>query len=566
MNKPEFLDELKSLLSTEEVLKASRSVSELKQKFEDFLIEEERLKQVALLEAGESLDGPKEDDPIRDEFFELYRVFQMKRKDAADLKKETQETNLKLKRGLITRLEDIITKEENIGAAFAAYKEIHESWKNTGDIPREKRDEIQSEYSRLLERFFYNMKIYRELKEHDLHRNHQMKLELIEKIKALLTVNSMREVESQLKLLQNEWEEIGPVGESDWEATKTQYWDNVRAIYTKINAHYDERRNKLTENIEAKKALITSATTLIEGIDAIDTPKGWEAKTQELLSLQNEWKKVGFGPKKENEEVWQEFRGVCDQFFAKKKTFFDSIRQEFNVFVEQKQKLIDKAKSLQTSTDWKSTAEELIRLQKSWKTIGHAGQRNEQKLWKDFRSACDVFFNNRQKHFEEKDKENEGNLTLKQAVIEEIKSYVAGGDKKVVLNDMRDFAAKFNAIGHVPMKVKDKVYGEFKTALDAHYNALKLEGQEKENMLFQAKMDTLQASPDAGRLLDREKSDIRRQIEKYNQEIIQFENNLGFFGRSKGAEAMKKDVEKKIEFIRSKVAELKSKLKQIPNE
>ncbi|MBU2018804.1 MAG: DUF349 domain-containing protein, partial [Bacteroidetes bacterium] len=521
------------------------------------------LKQVAQLEAGEPLDNNRELDPIREEFFEIFRLFQIRRKDASDLKKEQQLDHLKQKRTLLTRLEKVVKEEENIGAAFTAFNEIHEAWKTTGDIPRDKRDEVQSEYSRLREIFFYQVKIYRELKDHDLHRNQQLKSDIVSKIQNLAALTSMKEIETQLKALQNEWDEIGPVTDGEWESLKEGYWTNVKAIYDKINEHYDQRRKVLTANIDAKKAVIEEAKTLVENSQELASVKEWEAQTKILLTLQEKWKKIGFGSKKENEEVWQEFRGICDQFFSKKKEYFESLREESKDFITAKQKLIDKAIALQGSTDWKETAAQLIRLQKEWKTIGHAGQRMEQKLWKDFRSASDVFFNNRQAHFEEKDKENETNLAAKIAIIDSLKAYQPGEDRKQVLADLKDFAAKFNEIGHVPMKQKDEVYQNFKTALDSHYSHLKLEGQEKETILFQAKIDTLKASPDAAKLIDREKFEIRKQIDRLKQEIMQYENNLGFFGRSKGADAMKKEVESKIKIHENKIEEFKRKLKAL---
>jgi hypothetical protein len=566
MEKVEFLEQLKQLVANTEVLKVSREINELKQKFEDFLIEEERLRQVALLEAGEPVEENKEIDPIKEEFYEINRMFQLKRKDAVDLKKEVQENNLKAKRTLINQLSDVIQNEENIGKAYNAHKDIHEKWKLTGDIPRDKRDDIQAEYSRLLESFFYNMKIYKELKEHDLHRNEQLKLELIQNIQALIPLKSMKETETQLKALQNDWDEIGPVGETEWEKIKEAYWSNVKAVYAKINVFYDERRVKLSENIDLKKALIAKAKETIEGSTELSASKEWESKTAEVLAIQEEWKKIGFGPKKENDEVWKAFRAECDVFFNAKKIFFDSIREESKHLVVAKQGLIDQAKELNTSTDWKETANKLINLQKKWKDIGHTGHRTEQKLWKDFRAACDVFFNARQAQFAEKDKENEANLAEKQALIHEITAFKMSDDKKQGIAELKDFATKFNAIGHVPMKVKDQIYNDFKKALDKHYVDLKLEGAEKEKVMFQAKMDTFQASPNSGRLMDKEKTDIRRIIDTIKQENIQFENNLGFFGRSKGADEMKKDFEKKIEKNKEKIEELKRKLKLIPNE
>lgn len=566
MEKVEFLEQLKELVSQPEVLKISRDVNELKQKFEDFLIEEERLRQVALLEAGEPVEENKEVDPIREEFYELTRVFQMKRKDAVDLKKEVQENNLKEKRALITKLSDVIQNEENIGKAFSAHKEIHEKWRETGDIPREKRDDIQTEYSKLLESFFYNMKIYKELKEHDFHRNEQLKLDIIQQIQALIPLDSMKETETQMKALQNDWDEIGPVREGEWEKIKEAYWSNVKAVYAKINTFYDERRVKLAGNIELKKALIEKTKESIQGTEEITSSKDWEVKTKVVLALQEEWKTIGFGPKKENEEVWKQFRAECDVFFNAKKVFFDKIREESKHLVDGKQKLIDQANALNSSTEWKETANKMIQLQKQWKNIGHTGHRTEQKLWKEFRSACDVFFNARQATFEEKDKENETNLNEKQALINQITAFKIPTDKKEGIASLKEFALKYNGIGHVPIKMKDQVYNAFKSALDKHYVDLKLEGAEKENVMFQAKLDTFKASPNAGRLLDKEKTDIRKQIDAIKQESIQFENNLGFFGRSKGADAMKKDFEKKIEKNTQKIDELKRKLKQIPNE
>ena len=566
MEKVKFLENLKTLVENPEVLKVSREVNELKSKFEDFLIEEGRLRQVALLEAGEPLEENKEIDPIKEEFYEIARVFQMKRKDAVDLKKEVQENNLKTKKSLISQLSEVIQNEENIGKAYNAYKEIHEKWKETGDISREKRDDIQAEYSKLLENFFYNMKIYKELKEHDYHRNEQLKLEVIQKIQALISLDSMKETETQLKSLQNDWEEIGPVTEDEWEKIKEAYWGNVKAVYAKINTFYDTRREKLSANIDKKKELIEKVKTTIQGTEEYTNSKEWEVKTKEVLAIQEEWKKIGFGPKKENEAVWKDFRAECDVFFNAKKVFFDVVREESKHLVKAKQNLIDQAKEINSSTNWKEASNKLIQLQKEWKTIGHTGHRTEQKLWKEFRAACDVFFNTRQAQFDEKDKENEANLHVKQALIDQIVAYKISDDKKQGIADLKEFATKFNAIGHVPIKQKDKVYADFKKALDTHYDDLKLEGAEKEKVMFQAKIDTFKASPNAERLLDKEKSDIRRQIDLIKQENIQFENNLGFFGRSKGADAMKKEFEVKIEKNTMRIEDLKRKLKLIPNE
>lgn len=562
MEKIALLDTLKTLSQQEDVLSVAREVSELRSRFEDVVIEEDRQFQIKQLEAqerGETVEEQPE-DLIRQEFYNVYGEFREKRNTAQRERKETEEANLRRKRSLIDRLKVVIEKEENIGAALTAYKEIHEQWKEVGDIPRDKRQDLQSEYSRLLETFFYHIKIYRELREHDLHRNQQLKLDVIKRIQALAGVENIKDVEQSIKALQNEWDETGPVGNDDWENIKNLYWDAVRAVYTRIQSFYDEKRTEIAENLEKKKSIAQRAAELVEQVKA-EVPKDWKTVTDALIGLQNEWKTIGFGPRKENEDIWKEFRASCDAFFETKKSFFDTIRSQFDEVAEKKQALIQKIEAIKTSTEWKSTTEKIVALQKEWKTLGNAGHKFEQKLWKEFRAACDHFFNAKQAHFSEQDQALAGNLTAKNELIEKIKSTVLPEDKKEALALLRDFAAAFNAIGFVPMKEKDNVFQAYREALNGHYEKLKLEGAEQDRMMFQAKMDTLKASPNADKALAREKSDLNEKMNQLKSDILQYENNLGFFAKSKGADALRKEVENKIAAAHRKIEDIKNKIK-----
>lgn len=569
MENTAFLDELKALTASEDLLAVSREVNELSAHFEDYMIEQERLLQVAQLEAQERGEEVPENPTLFDlkqAFFEELKQYREKKKTVLDQKNAEEETNLIKKKALIQRLRDVIQNEENIGAAFGALKEIQESWKLIGDIPRQKRDEVQSDYSKLIEDFFYNINIYKQLKEHDLHRNTQMKRDVVTRLQELEKMESVKEVEHHLKALQNEWEDIGPVENEEWEALKESYWTAVRACYDRINHFYEERRSVLHENLTKKQELLQTITDFVAQLPNDLDQKGWEHKTAEVLQFQEDWKKIGFGPKKENEEIWKAFRGQCDVFFGRKKEFYGELQHEFDAVAEAKKKLIDKAMQLKDSTNWKETANQLVQLQKQWKQLGNAGQRYEQKLWKQFRGACDTFFNNRQKHFEQEDAEFEGNLAKKKELVAKIEAYQLPGDKKQALEDLKTFAQEFAEIGKVPMKEKDVVYEAYKKALDTHYAALKLDGDEKHKIMFQAKIDTLSGSPDAARLFAREKADLRKRIDQLRSDIIQFENNLGFFANSKGADALKKDVEKKVEKAKEEIEAIKLKIKMIPNE
>ncbi|NVK64722.1 MAG: DUF349 domain-containing protein [Flavobacteriales bacterium] len=568
MENTDFIAQLEELSAHEDVLAVSRDVNELRGKFDDYILEEERKFQVSQLEAEERGEAvpEMEGDFGKEAFYQLYDAYKTRKKAAIDARNAIESENLRQKRELITRLQKVVTSEENIGAAFASFKEIQEKWNVIGDIPRDKRSDVQKEYSKLLEDFFYNINIYKQLKDHDFHRNHQMKQEVIEQLKALQKEESIKEIETNLKRIQNEWDGIGPVPNEEWETLKESYWTEVRSLYNRINRHYEDRREEQRLNMEQKQALIEEVKPLVQDLESLTERKDWENRTAKILEVQKTWKTIGAGPRKENEQIWKAFRKECDIFFDAKQAFYDVLNSKFDAVAQKKQALIDRANELKDSTDWKETAHKLVGLQKDWKKLGHAGRRNEQKLWKNFRAACDTFFNAREKHFAEKDAEFEGNLALKNALLEKIKAYTLTEDKSTALADLKNFSTEFNSIGKVPMKDKDATYKAFKSAMDEHYGKLKMEGAEKEKVLFEAKLDTLKASPNSSRLLRDAKMDIRKEIDNLQKEIHQLENNLGFFANSKGADALKKDVEKKVKRAQDKILSLRKKMKMIPNE
>lgn len=567
MEKQAFIDQLKTLVEQENVLAVGRDVNELQSKFEDFLLEEGRLRQIAQLEAQERGETPEEEpavDALKDEFYTLYSDFKERRKAIIDEKNATQSENLKKKRALIAKLRTVVEEEENIGQAFGAYKEIQEAWKQVGEIPRDKRPDIQGEYSRLLEEFFYNMKIYREIKEYDFKKNLESKEAIIVRIQELSSIESIKEVETSLKALQNEWEDVGPAPQEEWERVKEAYWTNVKATWDRIQAFYDERKQKMQDNLEQKKVLLEEAKALIA--QPCENVKDWDASTKSLLALQEKWKTIGFGPKKENEEVWKLFRAECDTFFDAKSKFFEGIREVYDKIAEKKKGMIAKVEALKDSTDWKETTQQIIAIQRDWKKAGNAGQRNEQGLWKSFRAACDHFFDAKQKHFDDLDQLNASNLAAKEELIKTIEGFSLPSDKKEAIDALKNFSQQFAALGKVPFKDKDRVYKAYKSALDKHYEQLKLEGQERDKVMFEAKLDTMAGSADASKMFGKERQDIRNQINEIKQEIIQYENNLGFFANSKGANALKQEVERKIENSNQKIAALKQRLKMIPQD
>lgn len=563
----DFLVELKKLADSEELINIGRELNELRTQFEDHILAKENQHQVAQLEAqdrGETLEDDSTIISEKESFYTYYNEIRDKRKTLIEDRNKLETENLRQKRTLIQQFKDLVANEENIGIAFKSHKEINDKWKEIGDIPRDKRHEVQQEYSRLLEEFFYNMKIYREIKEYDFKKNLELKENIIAKLKELDKIDGIKDLETELKKLQNDWEDIGPTVQEEWERIKEDYWSTIRGLYEKIKLHYDNRREQMQESLETKKELIAKTQNLL--IQERPSVKAWNKQTKTLLSYQEEWKKIGFGPKKENEVVWNEFRSLCDEFFQQKSKYFETFQGDFDQLAQEKEQLIKEVESFKESTDWKNASSQIIKIQKKWKEIGSAGQKNEQRLWKRFRAACDYFYNAKDNHFKELDQEKETNLKEKEELIKKIGGFDLSKDKKEALDQLKSFANEFASIGHVPLKDKDRVFKIYKAAINNHYEALNLKGEEKEKILFQAKLDTLKGSGNSEELLSQERAQVKKQIDEVNKTILQLENNLGFFANTDDTHPLKKQAFKNIEDEQKKIEQLKLKLKIIPKE
>lgn len=563
--KAELVAKIRELAEKEKVLEFAEEFGDLVADFyriqEQEELEWERQK-LARIEAGEkpeSIEKPVYE--YRDEFRSLQTVFKEKKNVEIKELKDIEKANLEKKRTYIAALKDLIQNEENIGRAIGRFKDIREGWKEVGTIPRDKRQDVQQEFSNLIDTFQYNINIYKDIKDHDLNRNLSLKKELIEKLKGLLELKRIKEVEQQLNLLQEEWNSIGGTHQGEWEKLKEGYWETVNAVYAKIREFYAERKEKQAENIEKKKLLIQEA--LHVDYASFKNHKDWKKGTDRVIQLQADWKEIGFGPKEENDKVWKEFREVCDDFFAQKKKFYDSQKEEYGGIKEAKEKLIAAADQLKDSQDWKETTQKIIQLQKQWKEVGSAGPKFENKLWKQFRTPIDHFFAAKDSHFGAQDAANEENLKKKEELIEQIKAYKQKADSKEAIQDLRSFAAQFAEIGHVPRNKKNSIYDAYKKALDEQYDQLKMDAGEKERILFQAKLDSIVGSPDKDRLIEKERNFIRGKIDKVNKEINQYETNLAFFANADENNPLFKNVMQNIEKSKSEIESLKARLKMI---
>ncbi|MEN8794450.1 MAG: DUF349 domain-containing protein [Flavobacteriales bacterium] len=556
----EILEKLTELLQNEDVRAINTGVNDAIRSFRSLLSDEQLVAKPAEEEqTEEELAKILEDRKIDTKIEELIVDFKDRRKAFKKKKEEEEKANLIAKKAILTEFKDLVENEENIGAAFAKKKEIQQRWKELGNVPKDKFEDIQSQYSKLNDFFNYNINIYKEIQEHDLKRNYSLKNKIIFDLKALLEEKSIKKTQSALNQFLTDWDEIGPTFQEKWEELKNEFWGTVNELRTKIRSFYSAQAEKLEKNLEVKQELIERSKEFVT-MEA-DSIKGWNSATEKALALQGEWKKTGPVTKDKNKEVWEEFRLNFDAFFGKKNDYFKGLKKDNSKNQNRKKEIVAKAEEMKMSDDWKNTTLELKKLQGQWKEIGHTG-RGEQKLWEQFRSACDFYFNNKKEYFANRESIEAGNIEKKQAVIKEISEFKLPDNSNDAIQKLKEFSTQFLEIGNVPFKQKDIIYGEYKSALDKHYDSLKLDRKQKTRINYKNKLDGMVKKGNSN-TITKERDYLKRKLTNLNNEIGQYENNMGFFGNSKGAEQMKADIQKKIDKSKLEIETIRQKLKLI---
>jgi hypothetical protein len=510
---------------------------------------------------------PIESAPLGSEedkkFKQLLDAFNTKVNDIRRKRQKEETDNLAAKQAIMDELKALISNEENIGNAFQRFTELGEQWKNIGPIPQQSYRELQHDYSQLREEFFYHIRIYKELRDHDLRKNTALKQALIADMEAVQRAESVREAEHLVKEYQDKWHQIGPVVKEEREAVRDAFWNATRVVYDRINDHYKARRAEHETNLASKQALVDKVNELVKQAENLSA-KEWKEMTDQVLELQNAWKNIGFATKKDNERIWKEFRNACNAFFDKKNTFYAALKDQFKGVREAKERLIAEALSLKDSTAWKQTAERLKQLQSEWKAVGSAGQRDEHKLWGRFREACDAFFKSRQSTFERQDAEQAEHVKDKEALIAEIAAFTLTGDRNADIESLKAFSARWLNGGRVSPRQYDALSASYRTALDKQYGALKMNGEDRRRMAFQGRVQDLASAPDGRERLEKEGRFVKRKIEELQTEVRQAEENMGKFSfKSASGEAMKQEMEKKIDRMRQEIERLKAQHKQL---
>jgi Domain of Unknown Function (DUF349) len=579
--KAELIERMEALLQHTDTEHAQEHVEALKESYEALVAaaQQEAPQEAAIaVEAGaeegatapEPASRPIESAPLQDEedkkFKQLLDTFNTKVNDIRRQRQKQETDNLAAKTAIMEEMKAMIAGEENIGNAFQRFNELGEKWKTIGPVPQQNYRDLQRDYSHLRDEFFYHIRIYKELRDHDLKKNTALKQALIADMVAVQHVESVKEAEALVREYQEKWHQIGAVVKEDWEAIRDGFWNATRVVYDRINEYYRARRAEHDANLAAKQALIEKVNAIVVELDG-KTAKDWKTTTDQILELQTAWKNIGFATKKDNERVWKEFRNACNAFFDRKNAFFTEMKSQFKGAFDKKQALLQQAIQLKDSTDWRQTADKLKALQAQWKEAGSAGPRDENKLWNKFREACDAFFQNRKTHFDALDAEQAVHVQEKDQLLSEIETFQHLPDRVATIEALKAFSARWMNSGRVSPRVFDAMSTRYRNAMDKQYGLLRLNAEEKRRMAFVGRVEELKTSADPKFQLDKEARFIKRKIEEIEAEMKQMDRNMGMFNfKSASGEAMKKDMEKKIERAREDIERLRKQHRQLMQE
>lgn len=564
LSREELVDRLSKLLENRPIQKIRADIESIKINFYKKHKTEFEKRRKEWVDAGGNIDefeAPA--DPMEPQIKELLKQYREK-KSSYNRDMESQKMkNLEVKQEIIERIKELVNSNESVNQTFQEFRELQQKWREVGPVPQANLNDLWETYHHHVQNFYDYVKINKELKDLDLKRNLEEKILLCEKAEELLLEPSIVAAFKKLQKLHNQWREVGPVPNEH----RTEIWERFKEVTTSINKkhqeHFEGLREEQKANFEAKKALCETAEDLAAKV--IKSAKEWNKFSKEMIELQKVWKTIGFAPKKDNNKIYERFRTACDAFFNNKREYYQDAREEQLNNLQLKTDLCIQAESLMESNEWKKTTEELINLQKRWKEIGPVPRKHSDEVWKRFRSACDKFFERKSKHFVTVDTKYEANLKAKEDLILEIQNFVVTENVEDSLKKLKDFQRRWAEIGFVPIKKKDELQKNYREAINKHFENLKIDNSRKNILKFKTKIDTIQGNPRMENKMRFERDKLFNQLKQLENDIILWENNIGFFAKSKNAEQLIKDVEKKIEKARVDMKTIEEKIRMIDN-
>ncbi len=479
-----------------------------------------------------------------------------------ELENEKQE-NLKRKLEIIEKVKGMVTSPDNANRSYQEFKKLQQEWKEIKAVPAEKANELWRNYQLYVEKFYDLLKLNSEAREYDFRKNLEIKTKLCEAAEKLANEPDVISAFHQLQELHQQYRETGPVAKD----LREEVWGRFKAASTVINKrhqqHFEDLRSKEEENLVRKTALCEKVEEIAK--EENKTAADWDRHTREIIAVQQEWKTIGFAPQKMNVKIFERFRAACDDFFVRKTQFFKEMKSRFAENAAKKRALVEQAKALQDSTDWKATADKLTALQKEWKTIGMVPKKLGDQLWNDFLGACNKFFEARNAATSGTRNEERENLAKKREIIAKLKALVDSDDVDNLQETVQELADEYNSIGHVPYREKDKLFKEYHDVLDTLYHELNISVSRRR--LDNFKNNLRNVAERGSNALDNERTRLMRRYESLKQEIQTYENNIGFLSvSSKKGSSLIDEMNRKVQKLKDELALVKDKVKAIDAE
>ena len=511
-------------------------------------------------------DGDKPEDFVynndnRDQFNAVYKLYKDKKNNAIRQAEAEREENLKIKLGIIEELKALIQKEESLDKTFQEFRELQERWRNTGLVPQSQLNGLLETYHHHVENFYNYIKINKELRDLDLKRNLDAKTALCEEAENLLENNDIAGAFKQLQLLHARWKEIGPIPKEQ----KEPLWERFRTATGKINEKYhhffESLKQEQEDNLQVKEEICEKAATL--AAKEYHSISEWNTATQHIIDLQEEWKHSGTIPQKERNKIYKKFRTSCDAFFDRKREFYKIQTDKQIQNLELKIQLCEKVEAIKDSTDWRTTTDKIISYQKEWKKIGPVPKKYSNKIWTRFQNTCDAFFNNKNAHFKDVDSEQEKNLELKKAIIEEARQFTLSGDREKDIDKLKEFQTRWSEIGFVPIKLKDSIQETFRAVINEWFDKLNLDEFDRDLERFRVKLSSLDAGENKEYKIINEREKLIVKIKQLETDVNTWENNIGFITKSNKSQGLIEDLTSKIEKTKQRLNLLQEKLKAL---
>ncbi len=559
LKKEELLTVLSDLINSKPVEKIKSDVETIKACFYKIINSEKDIIRKKLIESGaeENIDIPN--DPAEDYIKELLNDYRNKRNVFSAQQEKGKEENLRQKEEIIEKIKILANGEESLNKTFSEFKQLQKQWSEIGPVPASESSRLWNNYQLQIERFYDFIKINKELRDLDLKKNLESKIELCEKAEDLLLEQDVKKAYKILQDYHEKWKDVGPVDTEKREEIWQRFSEVTKKIRTAYQNYFVELRKEREENLKHKIALCEK----IESINTNEQPenrKAWVDKTKEILEMQKIWKTIGMVPKEQNESIYERFRGACNKFFEDKKEFFETANAEVNQNLQQKTDICVQAEAIKNSTDWKKSSELFFDLQKKWKETGPVPQKQSDAIWKRFRAACDEFFNAKNEFYSNIEEQQKENLQVKMEIIESIKNFTPAENQKDNIKLIKDIQNKWIETGNIPIKQKDKIQNEYKNALSDLYERINLSRKEVDSHNYKSRVELLKSSDDV-KQLSTERSKITQKIKAIEDDIRLWENNMTFFAGS--AKDLLSDFSNKVNKAREEVEMLKSRKKML---